>query len=69
MRRVRIFGVVMLLAIAATAGVLAERGTAASLVVGAPAPEVAGGPWIGSRALTMAALRGRVVLVEFWTYG
>jgi hypothetical protein len=36
---------------------------------GTPAPEVAGGPWINSAPLTLAALRGRVVLVEFWTYG
>ena len=40
-----------------------------ALRLGAPAPDVAGGPWIGSEPLTMAGLRGRVVLVEFWTYG
>ena len=33
------------------------------------APDIAGGPWINSTPLTLAALRGRVVLVEFWTYG
>ncbi len=36
---------------------------------GPPAPDVAGGPWINSPPLTMPALRGQVVLVEFWTYG
>jgi hypothetical protein len=36
---------------------------------GAAAPDVAGGPWINSAPLTLPALRGRVVLVEFWTYG
>jgi hypothetical protein len=36
---------------------------------GTPAPDVAGGPWINSPPLTLAGLRGRVVLVEFWTYG
>jgi hypothetical protein len=36
---------------------------------GSGAPEVAGGPWVNSGPLTMAGLRGRVVLVEFWTYG
>jgi hypothetical protein len=36
---------------------------------GAPAPELTGGPWINSRPLAVADLRGRVVLVEFWTYG
>jgi len=37
-----------------------------------PAPEIAGGSeiaWINSAPLTMAGLKGRVVLVEFWTYG
>jgi hypothetical protein len=34
-----------------------------------PAPEISGGPWINSAALTPAELRGRVVLVDFWTYG
>jgi hypothetical protein len=34
-----------------------------------PAPEVAAGPWINSAPLSTSDLRGRVVLVEFWTYG
>jgi len=34
-----------------------------------PAPEIVGGPWINSQPLAPAALRGRVVFVEFWTYG
>ena len=34
-----------------------------------PAPEIGGGPWINSQPLAPAALRGRVVFVEFWTYG
>ena len=34
-----------------------------------PAPEIVGGPWINSQPLSPAALRGRVVFVEFWTYG
>jgi hypothetical protein len=37
--------------------------------VGQPAPEITGGPWINSAPLSLAALRGRVVFVEFWTYG
>jgi len=36
---------------------------------GQPAPEFSGGPWINSEPLTLTDLRGKVVLVEFWTYG
>ena len=36
---------------------------------GQPAPDVAGSPWINSPPLTTSGLKGRVVLVEFWTYG
>ena len=36
---------------------------------GAAAPDITGGPWINSAPLTIGGLRGRVVLVEFWTYG
>jgi cytochrome c biogenesis protein CcdA/thiol-disulfide isomerase/thioredoxin len=34
-----------------------------------PAPEFAGiAKWLNSRPLTLASLRGRVVLIDFWTY-
>jgi len=36
---------------------------------GQAAPEITGGPWINSDPLTLGGLRGRVVLVDFWTYG
>jgi hypothetical protein len=37
---------------------------------GAPAaPEVESPVWINSAPLRLADLRGKVVLVEFWTYG
>jgi hypothetical protein len=44
-------------------------GAVAQPRVGQPAPEVTAERWVNSAPLTMRALRGRVVLVEFWTYG
>jgi len=63
MRRLAILlGAATLLTLAAGAG--------AELVPpGRPAPELASGAWINSQPLTMQALRGRVVLVDFWTFG
>jgi hypothetical protein len=43
--------------------------TAADPRVGQPAPDITGERWINSAPLTLEALKGRVVLVEFWTYG
>jgi hypothetical protein len=53
------------------AGVGLIAGTASADVVapGRPAPELATGAWINSEPLSMQRLRGRVVLVDFWTYG
>jgi hypothetical protein len=42
---------------------------AQALRLGQAAPEITGGPWINSMPLALQGLRGRVVLVEFWTYG
>src|SRR5215203_6707552 len=33
------------------------------------APELAAGDWINSEPLKLKGLRGRVVLIEFWTFG
>ena len=35
----------------------------------ATAPELATGEWINSEPLKLKELRGRVVLIEFWTFG
>ena len=61
-------------ALALTVGMLlagAAPGEAAGtpVAVGQAAPEITGGPWINSAPLSLAGLRGRVVVVEFWTYG
>lgn len=37
--------------------------------LGQRAPEITGGPWVNSAPLSLETLRGRVVFVEFWTYG
>ncbi|MBI3536404.1 MAG: hypothetical protein HY070_02395 [Chloroflexi bacterium] len=33
------------------------------------APEIASATWLNSPALSSAQLRGKVVVIEFWTYG
>ena len=59
----------------ALAGALAGAGLAGpargerGARLGQPAPEITGGPWINSEPLSIEKLRGRVVVVEFWTYG
>lgn len=51
------------------AGVACSLGANASQAQPLPAPEFAGiERWFNSPPLTMAGLKGRVVLVEFWTY-
>ncbi|HEX2439073.1 MAG TPA: hypothetical protein VHT71_12275 [Methylomirabilota bacterium] len=60
-------GLVLVVAALAVAAVLPAGAQVPR--AGSAAPEVTGGPWINSPPLSLAALRGRVVLVEFWTYG
>jgi hypothetical protein len=66
----RVVTAIGLLALAAVVG----SGSAPAMAgrparIGQPAPELGGGPWINGPPLTSAALRGRVLLIEFWTYG
>jgi hypothetical protein len=65
----RSLALIGLIALAGVLALLAPGADGMSVRVGQSAPDIAGGPWIGSEPLTMAGLRGRVVAVEFWTYG
>ncbi|MGA7161773.1 MAG: redoxin domain-containing protein [Bacteroidota bacterium] len=38
-------------------------------LVGSTAPEIKGGKWINSCPLILSELHGKVILVEFWTFG
>ena len=66
MRRMRRLATLVMMAalLAIAVGVHAEV-----VPAGRPAPELASGPWINSQPLTMQGLRGRVILVDFWTFG
>ena len=59
-------------AIALPDGTAAQDGKIAAappLPVEGEMPSLAGaGPWLNSQPLTTAGLRGKVVLVDFWTY-
>lgn len=41
----------------------------ADAMIGKPAPDLASSTWLNSAPLRLADLRGKVVLVEFWTFG
>ncbi|HYA30573.1 MAG TPA: hypothetical protein VEI95_17285 [Acidobacteriota bacterium] len=43
--------------------------TGSAVTAGRAAPAINGENWINSKPLAISELRGRVVLVEFWTYG
>jgi thiol-disulfide isomerase/thioredoxin len=59
-----------LAAVTATGGLSnLEADTMISPAKAPAAPEFAKGDWINSDPLTLNKLRGRVVLVEFWTFG
>ena len=57
--------------VASTDGLLTPEQAAllASLPSRGPAPELQNEVWFNSEPLTLADLRGQVVIVEFWTYG
>jgi len=68
----RRFGSFSLIALAVAGTAILASGSLVSgelVAPGKPAPEIAKGAWVNSEPLTIQALRGKVVLVDFWTYG
>lgn len=58
--------------IIAAATLIAEMNSRAGQPIAGPAtaaPEIRSSVWINGEPISLAALRGKVVLVEFWTYG
>jgi thiol-disulfide isomerase/thioredoxin len=43
--------------------------SSAKAVTGVPAPEIANTIWLNGQPTTFADLKGKVVMVEFWTFG
>lgn len=59
---------VLITCVLSFAGLGLPTATAARLV-GKPAPEITSDTWLHSEPLDLEGLRGKVVLLEFWTYG
>lgn len=71
-RRLLQWGAIASLALAGATSIGRSRaaGVDALLHDGGPAPELVGlGPWYNSPPLTLAGLRGQIVLIDFWTHG
>jgi hypothetical protein len=64
----RYVGLAVLVFVAGLAA-LAPPSGAFSLRVGDRAPEITAERWINSPPLSIAGLQGRVVFIEFWTFG
>ena len=59
----------MLIAIALIAAFWTfHQAGASGLGPGAQAPELKGGPWIGGEPVKLEELRGKVVLLDMWTF-
>ena len=67
--RQRISGRARALVVATIVVLATAAGADAQPAPGRPAPEITAGRWINSAPLSIDGLRGRVVLIEFWTFG
>ena len=65
MKKTRIY--IIVIALLAVFWTFYQAG-ASGLGPGAPAPELKGGPWLGGEPLTLEELRGKVVLLDMWTF-
>ena len=64
-----VFGIIIVVIIVGTAVTLnSQPSKSLSLPVVGKAPELAAGRWINSQPLSTSRLKGKVVLVDFWTY-
>jgi thiol-disulfide isomerase/thioredoxin len=61
--------VVVLVGFLALVAAVFALGAGGEAGIGKPAPEISGSTWINSPPLRLADLKGKVVLVEFWTLG
>lgn len=71
MRRLQPKTRALAVALLMTFAVLAAAGNAAASLVGKQAPEFTNDTWLNTegKTLRLKDLRGKVVLIEFWTYG
>ena len=61
----RVFALAILVGLA----LLWAFGSGSASLVGKQAPEFTNDTWVNSEPLRLKDLRGKVVLIEFWTYG
>ncbi len=61
----RLFALAVVMALA----LLWAFGSGSASLVGKQAPEFTNDTWINSEPLRVKDLRGKVILIEFWTYG
>ena len=63
---VSVWAIVAVAALVAAGAALGAGAVPKGGMVGKPAPEIMAAYWLNSQALTLAGLRGKIVVVEFW---